>query len=114
LDVAKQREAAVDNVPPTEILVSPSVKLSSRINTKEKLWQMQNLLIPGGVIAIPLALVGLLNFMNWFSASIVRRKAEFAMLGRTSLIERLRGVECCGKRRMKKLNHRLHHGVLGM
>lgn len=80
-DVEEQREAAVYRALTAEISVSPSMKLSSRINAKERLRQMQNTLyILGGGIAILLALVGLLNFINLISANIVRRRVEFAML----------------------------------
>ena len=57
------------------------MRLSSRIQAKERLRQMQSVLyLLGGGIAVLLGFVGLLNFVNILSASIVRRKVEFAIL----------------------------------
>ena len=72
-----------------EISASSTMRLSSRIQAKERLRQMQSVLyLLGGGIAVLLGFVGLLNFVNILSASIVRRKVEFAILESIGMTKR--------------------------
>ena len=71
------------------IAASSTMRLSSRIQAKERLRQMQSVLyLLGGGIAVLLGFVGLLNFVNILSANIVRRKVEFAILESIGMTKR--------------------------
>lgn len=88
-NVEDDQESSVYDALTAEIAASSTMCLSSRIEAKERLRQMQSVLyILGGGIAILLGFVGLLNFVNILSASIVRRKVEFAILESIGMTKR--------------------------
>ena len=88
-NVSDDQERSVYDTLTAEIAASSTMRLSSRIQAKERLRQMQSVLyILGGGIAILLGFVGLLNFVNILSASIVRRKVEFAILESIGMTKR--------------------------
>lgn len=88
-NVSDDQERSVYDTLTAEIAASSTMRLSSRIQAKERLRQMQSVLyLLGGGIAVLLGFVGLLNFVNILSASIVRRKVEFAILESIGMTKR--------------------------
>lgn len=88
-NVSDNQDHSVYDMLTTEIAASSTMHLSSRIEAKETLRQMQSVLyILGGGVAILLGIIGLLNFVNLLSASIVRRKVEFATLESIGMTKR--------------------------
>ena len=88
-NVSDDQERSVYDTLTAVIAASSTMRLSSRIQAKERLRQMQSVLyLLGGGIAVLLGFVGLLNFVNILSASIVRRKVEFAILESIGMTKR--------------------------